>query len=385
MTTTDIRVVTIVGTRPEIIRLSRVIARLDDNCHHVLVHTGQNYDRELSAIFFTEMGIREPDYNLSVDTSTVGRMIGDAIGRTEEVLARERPDAVLVLGDTNSALASLIAKRMGITVFHMEAGNRCFDANVPEEVNRRVIDHFADINLAYTEHARRNLLAEGIESQRIYLTGSPLREVLDHYAGKIDSSTVLTQLGVVPEGFFLLSMHREENVDDPSRLRELLDAVEALSAYHDLPVLASVHPRTLRRTEELKRSSAWPSIKMLPPFGYFDYICLQRHARCVISDSGTVSEEAAMLGFPAVTIRDSIERPEAMDSGAIMLAGITSDGLRDAVGVVLRSRDEGEIPDVPIEYTIKNCSQRVANLVIGLSRLHPIWDGLRRPKREQAR
>ena len=379
------RVLTLVGTRPEIIRLSRVIARLDATCHHVLVHTGQNYDPELSRNFFDELGIRTPDHMLAVDTSSVGRLIGDVIARTEEVMAREQPDALLVLGDTNSALGALMAKRMGITVFHMEAGNRCFDANVPEEVNQKVIDHLADINLVYTEHARRNLCAEGIDRQRVYLTGSPLREVLDHYAPKIASSTVLSRLGVEPGRYFVLSMHREENVDDPVRLRSLLDAITALSSRHGLPVLASVHPRTRRRLGELDDLVIPASISMLPPFGYFDYVALQRNARCVVSDSGTIAEEAAMLGFPAVTVRDAIERPEAMDAGAIVLAGVTGDGVQEAVDIVLASWDAGELPDVPYEYTIGNCSQRVVRLVVSLSRLQPIWDGLRRPKRSQAR
>jgi len=384
MSSPGTRVVTIVGTRPEVIRLSRVIARLDATCHHVLVHTGQNHDPGLSDIFFDELSVRRPDHNLAVDTSSVGRSIGDTLVRTEEVLAIERPDAVVVLGDTNSALASLIARRMGITVFHMEAGNRCFDANVPEEVNRKVIDHLSDINLVYTEHARRNLVAEGIDPRRVYLTGSPLREVIDHYADKIASSSVLTRLGVERQRFFLLSMHREENVDDPTRLRSLLDAVSALSSRHGLPVLASTHPRTRQRIADLGGAVDTDSIELLPPFGYFDYVTLQRNARCVISDSGSVSEEAAMLRFPAVTIRDSIERPEAMDTGTIVLAGVTTDGLRDAVDLVLTSWDEGDVPDVPIEYTIGNCSQRVVRLVVGLSRLQPIWDGVR-PKRGQAR
>ena len=383
--TASTRVVTIVGTRPEIIRLSRVIARLDASCHHRLVHTGQNYDPELSQVLFRDLQIRDPDDYLAVGAETLGEMLGDAFRGIEKFLARERPDAVLVLGDTNSALAALMAKRMGITVFHMEAGNRCYDANVPEEINRKILDHFADVNLVYTEHARRNLLAEGLSPQRIYLTGSPLREVLTHYEKSIQSSAILAQLNLESRGYFLLSLHREENVDDPDRLLSLLDGVEALSRHHGLPVIATTHPRTRKRIAELDDSAQERAIQFLPPFGYLDYVALQQGARCVISDSGTISEESAMLGFPAITTRDSIERPEAMDTGSIIVAGATEAGLVDAVDAVLQAWDVGDRAELPADYAVRNCSQRVVNLVVSLSKLQPVWDGLHRPKRGQAR
>ena len=376
MTIARLRVTTIVGTRPEIIRLSRVIHRLDAVSEHRLIHTGQNHDRQLSAIFFEELGIRDPDYYLGVDKTSLGRTLGELFTKTETVLTSDTPDAVLVLGDTNSVLASLIAKRMGITVFHMEAGNRCFDANVPEEVNRRIIDHYADINLAYTEHARRNLLTEGLHPMRIYVTGSPMREVLEHFDRKIRASDITNRLGLEAGRFFLVSMHREENVDNEKHLRSLLDALHALVGQYDLRVVVSTHPRTRVRLDALGITGDEARVVFLEPFGFFDYNALQLNARCTISDSGTVSEEATILGFPAVIIRQSTERPEALDSGSIVLAGLTKAGLMEAVAAVLQSWDEGERPELPDDYAVRNCSQRVVNLIVGTTRLSPIWDRL---------
>ena len=287
-----LKVMTIVGTRPELIRLSRVIARLDDTLEHVLVHTGQNYDYALNEVFFADLGIRRPDHLLGVDTSSLGRVLGETLIKTEEVLLAERPDAVLVLGDTNSCIAAVMAKRMKIPVYHMEAGNRCFDENVPEETNRRLIDHVADFNLVYTEHARRNLLAEGLHPRRILLTGSPMREVLDHYRPQIDGSGVLDRLALSSGGYFLVSAHREENVDLPSRLDQLVDCLAAVRDAFGLPLLVSTHPRTRKRLEARRDGVQLAGITFHEPFGFHDYNKLQLNAACVLSDSGTIAEEA---------------------------------------------------------------------------------------------
>ena len=316
------KVMTIVGTRPEIIRLSRVIDRLDRTVDHVLVHTGQNYDHGLNQVFFDDLALRAPDHHLDVDTSSLGHVLGETLIKTEEVLLAEQPDAVLVLGDTNSSIAAVMAKRMRIPVYHMEAGNRCFDENVPEETNRRLVDHVADFNLVYTEHARRNLLAEGLHPRRILLTGSPMREVLEHFRPQIDASDVLSRLGLEAQEYFLVSAHREENVDSPARLRMLLDCLVAVHREWGLPVVVSTHPRTRKRVEALAADIGAAEIRWMEPFGFHDYNRLQLGAACVLSDSGTIAEEASILGFPAVTLRDSIERPEALDAGSIMMTGL---------------------------------------------------------------
>lgn len=373
------KVMTIVGTRPEIIRLSRVLARLDDQLDHVLVHTGQNWDYALGDIFFKELGLRTPDHRLGVDTSSLGKVLGETLIRTEEVLLAERPDAVLILGDTNSSIAAVIAKRMEIPVFHMEAGNRCFDANVPEEANRRLVDHVADFNLVYTEHARRNLLAEGIEPRRIVLTGSPMREVLKHYRPRIDASHAVAEAGLEARGYFLVSAHRQENVDDPQRLSALLDVLERVRDTWARPVLVSTHPRTRKRLDEVSNRPLG-GITFHEPFGFPDYVHLQKNAFCVLSDSGTISEESAMLGFPAVTLRDSIERPEALDSGSMVLAGLHPASVVEAVRTVVAQRGAGELPDVPAEYQVSNTSQRVVNFIVSAAARHHQWAGIRRAR-----
>ena len=375
MALTTLKVLTIVGTRPELIRLSRVIAALDQSCDHVLVHTGQNHDPQLSEVFFADLGIRAPNYYLSSDGTTLGRFLGSLFTSVEEIIAAERPDALLVLGDTNSALAAIIASRAGVVVFHMEAGNRSFDINVPEETNRRIVDHFADINLVYTEHARRNLMAEGLHPRTVYLTGSPLYEVLEHARDKIAASTTVADLGLTRGGYFVLSMHRQENVDDPGRLDALLEQVADVGAVHGMPVLVSAHPRLRKQLE--RGGTGQAGLTMHPPFSFTDYIALQTAARCVISDSGTISEEAAILGFPAVTIRDSIERPEAMDGGSIILAGIAPHALRNSVALALANHASSGAPPPPPEYAIANCSERVVNLIVGLAPLTKVWNGRR--------
>jgi UDP-N-acetylglucosamine 2-epimerase (non-hydrolysing) len=369
------KIMTVVGTRPEIIRLSRVITRLEAESEHRLVHTGQNWDPQLSDVFFTELGLRQPDHWLRVPVSSLGATLGGVLAGIEPVLRDERPDAVLVLGDTNSCFAAIMAKRLGIPVFHMEAGNRCFDENVPEETNRRIVDHTADFNLCYTEHARRNLLAEGLPTRRVFVTGSPMAEVLAAYEPLIEASTVLDRFGLAAGGYYLVSMHREENVDDPARLDVLVRAVEELAAGSGLRVIVSTHPR-LRKRLESGGYEARERIEFAEPFGYPDYNKLQRNARCVLSDSGTVSEESAISGFPAVTIRSSMERPEALDTGSIVLTGIDVAAIGRAVTQVCRQWDAGERPSVPAEYRVPDCSLRVSRLITSLSAVHREWLGL---------
>ena len=371
------KVMTIVGTRPEIIRLARVIGRLDatPGIDHVLVHTGQNYDHELNQVFFDDLDLREPDHYLGVDTSSLGAVLGGVLMETERVLLEERPDAVLVLGDTNSCVATVMAKRMKIPTYHMEAGNRCFDENVPEETNRRLVDHVADFNLAYTEHARRTLLAEGLHPRRILVTGSPMREVLDHFRPRIEDSDALQRLGLRNRGYFLASAHREENVDSADRLRKLLDCLESVHRRFDLPVIVSTHPRTQKRLDAMG-TRAPAGVRWLKPFGFHDYNRLQLGAACVLSDSGTISEESSMLGFPAVTLRDSIERPEALDAGAIVMTGVDADDVVLAVELALR--DAELVSTVPQGYEVPDTSARVVRFIVSTAGRHHAWAGLRR-------
>lgn len=372
-----LKVLTVVGTRPEIIRLSATIKRLDRFTNHVLVHTGQNYDYELNEIFFEDLGLRRPDHFLAADTSSLGAVLGSILIKIEAVLLEEKPDAMLVLGDTNSCISALMARRLKIPVYHMEAGNRCFDENVPEEVNRRMVDHVADYNLVYTEHARRNLLAEGIHPSRILLTGSPMREVLDGNAAAIAASDVLERQGLTPGGYFLVSLHREENVDNPERLTSVLDALNHLAEDYELPVLISTHPRTRQRLtaqpEELKSRLVFH-----PPFGFNDYIRLQQSARLVLSDSGTISEESSILGFYAVTLRDSIERPEALDSGAIITAGVHRDSILDSVAMVLSDQLDETTSAVPDGYEVTDSSRRAVNFIRSSVAAHSSRAGIRK-------
>ncbi len=368
------KVMTIVGTRPEIIRLSRIIPRLDEAFEHVLVHTGQNHDFSLSQVFFDDLGVRSPDHYLDVDKSSLGATLADVLRGAERVIEAERPEAVLVLGDTNSCVAAFMAKRMRVPVYHMEAGNRCFDENVPEEINRRMIDHVSDFNLAYTEHARRNLLAEGLHPRRVIVTGSPMREVLDHSSAAIESSPVLERLGLCRGAFFLVSAHREENVDHPGRLRELHQALAALADRHGVPVVVSTHPRTRKRLAAVGLDEQASGISFLEPFGFHDYLRLQSSSRCVLSDSGTISEEAYMLGFPAVSFRSSIERPEALEAGTIILADMAVDRICDAVDQALAVRAERS---VIADYDIPNTSEIVTNFIRSTAPIHAEWAGLR--------
>ncbi|HKT02259.1 MAG TPA: UDP-N-acetylglucosamine 2-epimerase (non-hydrolyzing) [Rugosimonospora sp.] len=369
------RVMTVVGTRPEIIRLSRVMDRLDHTVDHILVHTGQNWDHTLSDVFFKELDLRPPDRFLGVDTSSLARVYADVLVGVEEAIRTARPDALLVLGDTNSSIAALMARRMKVPVYHMEAGNRCFDLNVPEETNRRLVDHISDFNLVYTEHARRNLLAEGLHPRRILLTGSPMREVLTHYRTGIEASGVLHRLGLRAGEYFLVSAHREENVDDPARLGSFLDCLAAVRDEWHLPVLVSTHPRTRKRLEQ-RAGDPLAGVTFHEPFGLLDYVHLQTRARCTLSDSGTISEEAAILGFPAVTLRNSMERPEALDSGSIVMTGLDPALLVDAIRMVVDQVRDGGVA-CPAEYSIPDTSRRVVNFIQSTVRRHHEWAGVR--------
>ncbi len=378
---TMLKVMTILGTRPEIIRLSRVIARLDGLCDHRLVHTGQNYDYELNEVFFEDLGVRRPDHFLGTGGGSLGETLGKILIESEKVLAAERPDAVLILGDTNSAIAALMARRMKIPVYHMEAGNRSFDGNVPEETNRRLVDHIADFNLVYTEHARRHLISEGLPHRRIYLTGSPMREVLDHYRPRIEASDVLRRLGLAPRGYFIVSLHREENVDSRARLGELIGALSELAVRYDRPVIVSTHPRTRKR---LEAAGLVPDerVSFMKPFGFHDYNHLQMNAFCAISDSGTIAEEASLLDFPAITPRDAIERPEALDTGSIMVTGLSRAAILRGVEVATRlfaaRTEKGLATALPEDYAVTNTSERVVSLILGTAPLSNGWDGIRR-------
>lgn len=370
------KVMTILGTRPEIIRLSRVVDALDRAVDHVLVHTGQNYDYSLNEVFFEDLGLRAPDHFLNVDTSSVGHVLGETLIKTEEVLSLESPDAVLILGDTNSCIAAVMAKRMRIPVYHMEAGNRCFDENVPEETNRRLIDHVADFNLVYTEHARRNLLAEGLHPRRILLTGSPMREVLDHFRPQINSSDALTRLGLNAQKYFLVSAHREENVDSPVRLSKLLACLGAVYERWELPIVVSTHPRTRKRIEALDSYSPRKEIRLVEPVGFHDYNKLQMNAFCVLSDSGTISEESAILGFPAATLRESIERPEALDAGTIMMTGLVPEDVCQAITAVSSIDGSAQGVSIPEGYEITNTSTRAVRFIMSTVGRHASWAGL---------
>ncbi len=370
-----LKVMTILGTRPEIIKLSRVMVLLDKIADHKIVHTGQNNDYELNEIFFKDLNVRKPDYFLKVNTKTLGSVYGDTIIKIEEVLKADEPDAVLILGDTNSSIACIIAKRMKIPIFHMEAGNRCFDANVPEEMNRKIIDHISDFNLVYTEHARRNLLAEGLPSRRIFLTGSPMREVLNANMEKICSSKALDKLDLSKGGFFVVSIHREENVDKSENLESLLEALEGVSKEFSCPVIVSTHPRTKNRLESLKKDVN-PNVRFLKPFGFFDYVNLQMNAKCVISDSGTISIESSILSFPAVTVRNSMERYEAMDCGTIILTGLEKDSIISAIKFQISQENMAGKHPTPDAYCVENASFRVVKLILGLTKLSNRWDNI---------
>lgn len=359
-----IKVMTIVGTRPELIKMSRVIFEFDKYTNHVLVHTGQNYDYELNQVFFDELEIRKPDYFLGAIGSNPAQSIAQIISKSDEVLEKEKPDAVLLYGDTNSCLAVISAKRRKIPIFHMEAGNRCFDQVVPEELNRKIVDHLSDINLVLTEHARRYLIAEGITPENIIKTGSHMNEVINFYQPKIIKSKILETLQLKAKKYFVVSIHREENVDDASNLECIIRALDGIADQYRLPVVVSTHPRTRIRLESIQNKKINSAIYFLKPFGFFDYIKLQMESFCVISDSGTVTEESALLGFPAVTIRNTHERPEGMDAGVLIMSGILPNNILDAINVVTSETSKCLNRDKVIDYDVTKVSQKILRIVL---------------------
>ena len=376
MKDSKLKVLTVVGTRPEIIRLSRVMSLLDEHVNHIIAHTGQNYDYELNEIFYKDLDLRKPDFFLNVDVSSLEASVGDIIRKSGELLRREKPDALLVLGDTNSCLSAYMAKRLHIPVFHMEAGNRCFDFNVPEEINRRVIDHIADFNLVYTEHARRHLISEGLPHRRIYLTGSPMCEVLNYYRPKIDGSGILDTLKLEKGLYFVVSVHREENVDNPGNLEKILLILNRLAGDYKVPVIVSTHPRTRKRMEAVENTNMDPQIRFLKPFGFTDYVHLQMNALCTVSDSGTISEESAILNFPAISLRNSMERPEAQDTGTIILTGFNQDVVMNSIEIVIAEHNVIRSKQLPVDYQVPDTSWRVLKLIQGNSNLSNIWHGI---------
>ncbi|HNQ57288.1 MAG: UDP-N-acetylglucosamine 2-epimerase (non-hydrolyzing) [Rhodocyclaceae bacterium] len=359
-----LKVMTIVGTRPEIIRLSRVMACLDRHCDHVLVHTGQNYDYELNQVFFDDLGLRKPDHFLDAVGKTTAETIGNIIALVDPVLEREAPEAVLILGDTNSCLAAISAKRRHIPIFHMEAGNRCFDARVPEETNRRIVDHTADINLPYSDIAREYLLREGIPPDRIVKTGSPMAEVLAHYRLRIDEAEVLTRLGLNRERYFVVSCHREENVDSPDQLARLADTLDRLAKEFGLRVIVSTHPRTRKRLDGAGVVLD-SRVELIKPLGFFDYVHLQMNAKVVLSDSGTITEEASILNFPALNIRQTHERPEGMEEGAVMMTGLNWTRVRQALTIIeSQPRGNDRLLRVVDDYLVPNVSEKVLRVIM---------------------
>lgn len=369
-----LKVATIIGTRPEIIRLAECIKLCDQYFEHILIHTGQNYDYELNEIFFEDLNLRKPDVFLNVAGNHLGETIGNVIAKSFEVLSKEMPDAILVLGDTNSVLSTIAAKRLKIPIFHMEAGNRCFDQNVPEEINRKISDHISDINLTYTENSRRYLLSEGFRKDHVFVTGSPLWEVLLKYKSKIDTSDVVQKLGLESGKYIVVSAHREENIDIKNHFEILSESLNAVAEKYNLPIIFSTHPRTKKRIEA-NNIQFHPLIKNVPPLGFFDYVKLQKNSYVVLSDSGTISEESAMMKFPAVSIRTSTERPEAIDWGTIVLGGISKESMLNSIEIAkgLSLVDDAQLP---FEYSITNTSSRVIRAIQSYTPIinKVIWD-----------
>lgn len=360
-----LKVMTIVGTRPELIKMSRVIAEFDRHTQHILVHTGQNYDYELNQVFFDDLGIRKPDHFLEAVGESTAQTIARVIEKSDEVMEKEKPDAIMLYGDTNSCLAVISAKRRKIPVFHMEAGNRCFDQRVPEELNRKVLDHLSDINLVLTEHARRYLIAEGIRPETIIKTGSHMNEVLEYYMPKIQQSDVLQRMNLTAGKFFIVSAHREENVDTPQNLMDMVKTLNALAEVYDCPVIVSTHPRTRNRLDALELGKLNAHVRFLKPFGFCDYIKLQMEAICVVSDSGTITEEASLLNLPAITIRNAHERPEGMDVGTLIMSGLKKTGVLDAVRVIVAQHDKSKRTMQPVEdYEAGSVSKQVLRVVM---------------------
>jgi UDP-N-acetylglucosamine 2-epimerase len=360
-----LKVMTVVGTRPELIKLSRVIAELDKFTNHILVHTGQNYDYELNEVFFKDLGIKKPEYFLDAIGDTTAGTIGNIIIKIDEVLIKAKPDAVLLYGDTNSCLSVISVKRRKIPIFHMEAGNRCFDQRVPEEINRKIVDHTSDINMTLTEHARRYLIAEGIRPETILKTGSSMLEVLNFHKVQIDESKILFQLGLKRNNYFLVSTHREENIDSDINFDSLLESLNAIALKYKKRIIVSTHPRTRKRLEAVDKNYFDNKIEFLKPLGFFDYVVLQMYAKCVISDSGTITEESSLLGFPAVTIRQAHERPEGMDEGTLIMCGLFKETVLDAIDVVIAQHSDGKSNfKVISDYNVDNVSKKIVRIIL---------------------
>lgn len=366
------KVTTFVGTRPEIIRMSSIVKKFEKHFEHRLIHTGQNPDRLMKEVFFEELGLRKPDAFFREDHKSLGEFLGNLFVATERELLDHRPDAIVILGDTNSALSAIIAKRFGIPIYHLEAGNRSFDANVPEEINRRIVDHIADFNFPYSELARANLISEGIHPRKIALMGSPLLEVLNDHSAAIGKSQIVSKLSLKPYEFFLVSAHRQENVDSDERLLKLLESLNAVAEKYRFPVLVSTHPRTSARIKRIKISMN-PLVNFHEPFGFLDYNNLQSNARVVLSDSGTIAEESIMLGFRAITIRDSMERPEALEAGSLVMCGLEPERVLEALEIVENSQKP---EPTPVEYSFTEVSMRIVNFLISTVHKHALWNGL---------
>ena len=364
--TKSLKVMTIVGTRPEIIRLARILPKLDQYLNHIIVYTSQSYSPELSTVFFKDFKLRKPNYVLDVKSDTLGGQIANIIAQTEKVMIKEKPDALLILGDTNSALSAIVAKRMKIPIFHMEAGNRSFDENVPEEINRRIVDHISDYNLPYTENSRTYLLKEGIHPGTIYVTGSPMAEVLNYYNESIEKSDILEKLKLDERKYFIASAHREENVDNPKHLKELFQSLNYVAKTYKLPIIVSLHPRTKDRLSKTK-IKLHKLVRLEVPFSFFDFNKLQKYALCVLSDSGTIQEESAIMGFRAIQIRVSSERPEAFDAGTIILTGHNAETIQKAIEIVVDLEERDEKLDIPQSYEIDNVSTKILKLILGLA------------------
>ena len=363
-----LKVMTIVGTRPELIRLSEIIKKADLYFEHIFVHTGQNYDARLNDIFYGDLGIRRPDYYLDAVGANLGETMGNIIARSYTLMQEVRPDALLILGDTNSALAAVSAKRLKIPIFHMEAGNRCFDENLPEETNRRIVDHISDVNLPYTEHARRYLIAEGVRKEHIYVTGSPMKEVILAHQKEIAGSKVLTQLGLKEKGYIILSAHREENIDNEAHFKSLMNAVNTMAKTYHMPVIYSLHPRSAKFVKE-RNFQFHPLVTAMPPFKFTDYSALMRHAYCVVSDSGTMPEETAVSRFPAVCIRTSTERPEALDKGCFVIGGITGESLLQSVDMAVKMAEQGDFGETVSDYDAEHVSSAVIRIIQSYTRI----------------
>lgn len=361
------KILTVLGTRPEIIRLSQVIRKLDEVCEHILVHTGQNYAESLNDIFFRDLDVRAPDHALGIRAETSGEQIGRIIAETEKLMMRHKPDRLLILGDTNSGLSAISAKRLGIPVYHMEAGNRCYDDRVPEEINRRIIDHSSDVLMPYTQRSKENLVHEGIARERIFVTGNPIYEVIERYREQIDASAIFKTLGVAPAAYIVVTIHRAENVDVPERLRQIVEALRRIAETYQRPIICSLHPRTKARMEQYGIPSGEGMVRWLEPLGFFDFVALERGAMCVLSDSGTVQEECAIFRTPNITIRDVTERPETIECGSNILSGVDPEGIHSKVGFLLRSTPTWSAPP---EYLVPDVSTTIVKILLGY-RSHP--------------